>query len=76
MMGKVILSKTLIIWWWVELYSLPGFFFLSLELYIRVNGDLQEYLHQAAPSRNAVASAPDSTVSHCWPTSPQETFQH
>ena len=39
--------------------------------YGRVNGELQEGLHQGGPS-----SAPIPVVRPCWPTPPQETFQH
>ena len=44
-------------------------------LYGRVNGDLQEGLHQGGLSRTA-ASAPVPVMSPCPPTPPQETLQH
>ena len=43
------------------------------EFYVRVNGDLQEGLHQGASSRTAAASAPILVASPCSPMPPQET---
>ena len=43
--------------------------------YGRVNGGLQEGLHQGGTSRTAAASAPSSVVSPCQPMPPQETLQ-
>ena len=39
-------------------------------LYGRVNGDLQEDLHQRVPSSIAAASVPVAEVSPCWPPPP------
>ena len=41
--------------------------------YGRVNGGLQEGLHQGGPSRTAAASVPFPVVSPCQPMTPQET---
>ena len=43
--------------------------------YGRVNGGLQEGLHQGGPSRTAAASV-FPVVSPCQPMTPQETLWH
>ena len=50
----------------------PGAFGLSG----RVNGELQEHLHQEAPSRTAAASAPIPKERHCRPIPPWGILQH
>ena len=44
--------------------------------YGRVNGGLQEGLHQGGPSRTAAANVPVPVMSLLQLTSPQETLKH
>ena len=44
--------------------------------YDRVNGELQEGLHQEGPLLPDAASVPVPVVSPCQPMPPPETLQH
>ena len=83
LVGRTMFSKALIqlfadewdctpCWLFGLRWPSPGVY----RLYGRVNGELQEGLCQREPSQPDAVSAPIPVVSTCWPTPPQETFQH